>query len=158
MTGWPLDRNIIRRGALGNTYGMVRRRPDGSPKPHQGWDFYAAKGTPCYAVGEGKVVAVVRGKDYGLTVVHSFKRDGAVLYAAFCHLDSASVTPGERVVEGAVIGLTGDSGNAKGMTGPDLHLHFEVRSNPAPGLGLSGRIDPLKVYPVCPLDKEVLRK
>jgi murein DD-endopeptidase MepM/ murein hydrolase activator NlpD len=154
---WPLDRNIIRRGAESNTFGMVRRRADGSPRPHQGWDFHAPVGTPCYAVGAGKVVTVSSGGDYGLVIVHLFKHDGGNYYAAYCHMKSATVKPGDTVTGGQMIGLTGDSGNAKGMRGPDSHLHFEVRTVPAPGLGLAGRVSPLKVFGVCPLHDEVMR-
>jgi hypothetical protein len=42
-------------------------------------------------------------------------------------------------------------GNAEGMTGDDQHLHFEFRSQPICGRGLTGRIDPLQVFEVCPL-------
>jgi hypothetical protein len=50
---WPLERNIIRRGLESNTFGNVR-----NGRPHQGWDFQANIGTPCYAIGKGKVVHV----------------------------------------------------------------------------------------------------
>ena len=38
--------NAIRRRALNKTFGRVRRRADGSAKPHQGWDFEASVGMP----------------------------------------------------------------------------------------------------------------
>ena len=157
MTGWPLDSNKIRRGSESNTFGMVRHKSDGSPRPHQGWDFYAPRGTPAYAIDDGKVVAVTSGGDYGLVIVHSFMFEGTPHYAAYCHMKSASVKPGDSVKKGQQIGLTGDSGNANGMRGPDEHLHFEIRTNPAPGLGLAGRISPMKVYGVCPLKDAVAR-
>lgn len=155
---WPLDRNIIRRGSQGNTFGEVRRRTDGTKKPHQGWDFFAPIGTACHAIADGKVVSVTTGKDYGLVVVHSFREEGKLLYAAYAHLSAAAVKPGDSVTRGQVIGKSGDSGNAKGMTGEDLHLHFEVRTNPAPGLGLSGRVSPMIIFGTCPLKDVVLRK
>jgi len=31
---WPLMRNVIRRRSINNTFGMVRGRADGTPKPH----------------------------------------------------------------------------------------------------------------------------
>lgn len=154
---WPLDDNRIRRGALSNTFGMVRRRADGSKRPHQGWDFTAPIGTPVHAVGAGKVIAVRNGGDYGLSIVHSFAHDGKLLFAAYCHLLSALVRAGDEVKLGQFIGESGDSGNAKGMTGDDLHLHFEVRTVARPGLGLSGRISPGEVLGLCPLKTTVKR-
>lgn len=152
---WPLDSNRIRRGVENNTFGMVRRNAAGGPRAHQGWDLYAPIGTPCHAIADGKIVAVVTGKDYGLVVVQSFRPTtgalkGQQLYAAFAHLSSAAVKVGDSVKQGQVIAKTGDSGNAKGMKGEDLHLHFEVRTIPTPGLGLAGRMSPLKIYGVVP--------
>lgn len=155
---WPLDSNAIRRGLENNTFGMVRRRADGSKKPHQGWDFSAAIGTPVHAIGSGRVVSVVTGKDYGLTVVHSFQHEGRVLYAAYAHLSAAKVAVGDLVNEGQLIALTGDSGNAKGMTGADLHLHFEIRTEKQPGLGLTGRLSPMEVFGACPMKAAIKRK
>ena len=158
MVDWPLNSNVIRRGSESNTFGMVRHRADGSPKPHQGWDFLAPIGTPVHAVGAGKVIAVQTGKDYGLTVVQSFMHGDTRYYAAYCHLSASKVKPGDMVTEGQLIALTGDSGNAKGMKGPDLHLHFEVRTEMTPGLGLGGRVSPAKVFGICPLHEAVKRK
>lgn len=156
MIGWPLDSNVIRRGSESNTFGMVRHRADGSPKPHQGWDFHAQTGTPCYAIASGKIVSVTNGGDYGLVVVQSFTH-GKPLYAAFAHLSKALVKPGDVVVLGQQIGLTGCSGNAAGMKGQDQHLHFEIRTTTNPGLGLGGRQSPMTVFGVCPLKEAVKR-
>lgn len=154
---WPLDRNVIRRGAESNTFGMVRRRADGSPKPHQGWDFHAPIGTQCHAVADGQIVSVIDGGDYGLVIVMSFRHMEKVWYAAYCHLSKALVKPRDKVTLGQVIGLTGDSGNARGMKGDDLHLHFEVRNMPLPGRGLDGRVSPLLLFGVCPMQEPVAR-
>lgn len=151
MTGWPLDRNVIRRNSESNTFGMVRRRADGTPRPHQGWDFWAPPGTPTYAVGDGKVVSVSDGGDYGLTIVHSFRHEGKLFYAAYAHMSAALVKPGESVTMGQMIGKTGDSGNAKGMKGADSHLHFEVRTVSLPGKGLAGRVSPKEVFGMVPM-------
>lgn len=158
MIDWPLDSNRIRRGDDNNTFGMVRRRADGSPKPHQGWDFFAPVGTPVYAVGDGKVSTVSAGGDYGLTIVHSVQVDGAVHYAAYAHMADSKVRPGDSVKRGQVIGRSGDSGNARGMKGEDLHLHFELRTAPLPGKGLAGRVSPIKAFGTCPLGEAVKRR
>ena len=161
---WPLDTNRIRRGLINHTFGMVRRSRDGSRRPHQGWDFEAAIGTPCYAVAEGTIVSVVNRGAYGLQALlrfeHDFDDDGAAdtLFAFYAHLDKADVSPGQSVSIGDRIGLTGNSGNARGMRGPDNHLHFEIRTRAWVGLGLSGRISPLALFGDCPLDRPAFRR
>jgi murein DD-endopeptidase MepM/ murein hydrolase activator NlpD len=55
---WPLEWNVIRRNSVSNTFGMVRNYANGTPKPHQGWDFSAAVGTPAFAIADGKVIFV----------------------------------------------------------------------------------------------------
>lgn len=154
---WPVSYAIIRRMINNNTFGMVRRRADGSPRPHQGWDFYAPIGTPCVAIADGTVVAVRNSGALGLQVIvefhHDFDGNGTKdrLFAAYTHLSKASVKVGQKVNMGSVVGLTGDSGNAKGMRGVDAHLHFEIRTHLTVGLGLSKRISPLAVFDNLPL-------
>ena len=152
---WPLVSNAIRRGAVSNTFGMVRHKSDGSKRAHQGWDFFAPSGTPCFAIGNGRVVHVGSSGAYGNLVVHSFVMGGQTLYAAFAHLSRVDVTLGQTIARGDRIGLTGTSGNAIGMTGLDQHLHFEIRTEPTPGLGLAGRVTPLEVFREVPLDHTV---
>src|SRR5688572_26303300 len=147
---WPLAHNMIRRNKVSNTFGMVRHNADGSKRPHQGWDFEAAIGTPCFAIADGKVALTKTGGDYGNTVVLTFRSRGETYYAAYSHLSAMHVKAGDAVSKGSKVGLTGDSGNARGMTGRDLHLHFEIRTVPAPGRGLAGRISPLKIFREIP--------
>lgn len=153
---WPLQSNMIRNNAVSNTFGMVRKKVDGSKKPHQGWDFYAAIGTQCYAIADGKIVHIGGAGDYGKVVVQSFVFGGKTLYAAYAHLSVINVALGQQVKRGDKIALTGDTGNAKGMKGKDLHLHFEIRTVPTPGLGLAGRSTPLDIFRQVPLDKAVI--
>ena len=148
---WPLAHNVIRRRALANTFGMVRHNRDGSKRPHQGWDFEAPIGTPCFAIADGTVALINRAGDYGNLVAIAFPFGGKTLYAVYAHLSAIEVALGESVEKGRRIGLTGDTGNAKGMQGPDLHLHFEIRTEPRPGRGLAGRISPLTVFGAVPL-------
>ena len=154
--GWPLSRNRIRRGAVSNTFGMVRRRADGSPRPHQGWDFEAAIGTSCRAIANGRVALVSSLGDYGKLVAISFAFEGDTLFAVYAHLKSIDVAMGDAVTKGQIIGQTGDTGNAKGMTGADLHLHFEIRTIAQPGRGLAGRMSPLHIFRQVPLDQAVV--
>lgn len=152
---WPLAHNVIRKNSESNTFGMVRRNADGSARPHQGWDFEAPIGTECFAIADGAVALVSSAGDYGKLVALSFHLNGETLYAAYAHLSEIRVATGQAVTRGQVIGRTGDSGNAKGMTGRDLHLHFELRTIKQPGLGLVGRISPLQIFREVPLDKAI---
>lgn len=153
---WPLVSNMIRRNSESNTFGMVRHNADGSPRAHQGWDFYALPGTPCYAVGDGTVTFSGVAGAFGLMVVLKFNFQGRDLYAAYAHLSQSLVTVGAKVAKAQKIALTGNSGNASNLIGADQHLHFEIRITPMPGLGLAGRISPLAVYQRCPLRAPIL--
>lgn len=146
---WPLDSSIIRRGQVSNTFGMVRTNADGSKRAHQGWDFFAPVGTQVHAVAAGKVVYAADRGDFGLLVVVQHAKAG--VFSAYAHLSRIDVTLGASVGLGDQIGRSGCTGNAEGMTGPDQHLHFEIRTEAMPGLGLAGRISPLGVFGVCPL-------
>lgn len=153
--GWPLKHNRIRRGLASNTFGMVRRKADGSKRPHQGWDFEASVGTPCFAIADGRVALTYTSTDYGEVLVLEFTFEGRELFAAYAHLSAIEVRFGDRVTKGQRVALTGDSGNAKGMSGPDEHLHFEIRTVARPGVGLAGRVSPLEIFRHVPLDKAV---
>ncbi len=155
---WPLLSNTIRRGMVNHTFGMVR---NGGKKAHQGWDFYAVPGTKCYAISTGTVVhtgfygsgSATTG--FGRMVIVRFEFEASTLYAAYCHLSHCSVSKDDEVTVGQTVGLTGNTGNAITMTGIDQHLHFEIRTTPFPGLGLAGRISPMKVFKQCPLNSVI---
>jgi peptidoglycan LD-endopeptidase LytH len=150
--GWPLALNIIRRGLENHTFGLVRRNSAGQRRAHQGWDLKAAPGTPCFAIADGRVADVYTSTDYGLVVVAEFNHPVlGRLFAAYAHLSKAHVKPGDPVRRGQTLGLTGESGNARGMVPEDQHLHFEIRTIARPGKGLSGRISPYRVFNHIPL-------
>lgn len=158
MITWPLKSNRIRRGLANHTFGMVRTNVDGTKRPHQGWDFEAADGTPCFAVADGEIAYIRNIGDYGQQIILRFTfdydGDGDVdtLYAFYAHLSRIDVAQGQRVTRGQQIGLTGSTGNAVNMKGPDKHLHFEVRTVPLPGKGLVNRYSPMILFKRCPLD------
>lgn len=149
---WPLQSNTIRKGAVSNTFGMVR---NGGKRPHQGWDLQAAPGTRCYAVADGQIVyADAKGK-FGKLILFKFQHRERTLYAAYAHLSLCIVRDLQQVVGGEFIGMTGNTGNAEMMEGDDQHLHFEIRTIEHPGLGLVGRIDPRQFYGFTPLNMTV---
>jgi len=60
-------------------------------------------------------------------------------------LSVSDVDTSNLVDVGEVIGKSGATGNANKMTtiANGAHLHFEARSAPLLGIGLTGRIDPI---------------
>lgn len=154
---WPLAKNRIRRGMVNHTFGMVRRNADGSKRPHQGWDFEARNGTPCFAIADGEIAAVRDIGAYGKQIILRFRfdhdndGDRDTLFALYAHMSQIDVVRGQTVKKGQQIGLTGSSGNAAGMGPMDQHLHFEIRTMAVPPSGLAGRYSPLAVFKTCPL-------
>ncbi|MGW5421163.1 M23 family metallopeptidase [Streptomyces sp. NPDC003943] len=98
---------------------------------HTGVDFIADTGTAVHAVGPGTVYSAGWGGAYGNQIVIQHA-DGT--FSQYGHLSSISVSAGQTVTGGQVIGLSGSTGNS---TGP--HLHFEMRTGPDYG----SDIDPL---------------
>lgn len=155
LTGvtWPLLTNVIRGRKMSNTFGMVRHYANGSPKPHQGWDFEAAVNTPTYAVADGEVVFAVKHSQgaYGKQLCLRFRYEGKTYYAFYAHLNAVLVDAGDPVRAGEMIATTGKTGNASNQAAAEDHLHFEIRTQAYCGLGLPGRVSPLKIYGFCPL-------
>lgn len=156
---WPLVSNLIRRRSVNNTFGMVRKRADGTAKPHQGWDFAAEIGTPFYAISDGTIRFIRDRGDYGLQLCLEFNFENSVYYAFYAHLEKCYYETGEglniAVDMNTLLGKTGESGNAKGMPKNDQHLHFEIRTALAPRLGLQDRISPVKIFGKCPLHQSI---
>ena len=97
---------------------------------HAGIDFGAKLGTKVYAHDSGVVTIVGNGGGYG----NYIEIDHGSYRTRYAHLKQISVSRGQKVSGGTVIGLSGNTGNS---TGP--HLHFEVlvngkKVNPAPYL------------------------
>jgi murein DD-endopeptidase MepM/ murein hydrolase activator NlpD len=152
---FPVKYAAIRRFMVNNTFGMVR---NGGRRAHQGWDFYAPIGFRCYAIADGTIAAVHDRGALGKHVLLRFEFDLAgdgqgkrALYATYCHLSRIDVRVGQKVRMNDPIGLTGDTGNARGMTGADAHLHFEIRTSLWVPLGLGSRFSPMAVFGQIPI-------
>ncbi len=117
----------------GTNFGS-RRIINGKPRmPHGGADYAAPEGTPVVAANDGRVALVAEFFFPGRLVAIDH---GLGLYTLYFHLQRASVTDGERVERGQVIGTVGATGRA---TGPHLHFGAQVgtaRVDPASLLGL----------------------
>jgi murein DD-endopeptidase MepM/ murein hydrolase activator NlpD len=88
---------------------------------HRGIDFAASYGTPILAVTDGVVAFAGRSGGYGNFV--RLSHSGA-MGSGYGHMSRITVSPGQRVTAGQVIGYVGSTGLS---TGP--HLHFEVYRN-----------------------------
>jgi murein DD-endopeptidase MepM/ murein hydrolase activator NlpD len=109
---WPVQ------GVLTSPYGMRWGRM------HEGIDIGASQGTPIYAAAGGTVIYAGWEGGYGnLTVIDH----GNGLATAYGHQSKQSVSSGQTVARGQLIGYVGSTGHS---TGP--HLHFEVRVNGVP--------------------------
>ncbi|MFD7706832.1 M23 family metallopeptidase [Streptomyces sp. NPDC059786] len=97
---------------------------------HTGLDFAAPTGTLIKAIHSGTITEAGWAGSYGYRTILTLD-DGTELW--FCHQSSISVSVGQKVNTGDVIGRVGATGNVTGA-----HLHLEVH----PGGAATG-IDPM---------------
>jgi murein DD-endopeptidase MepM/ murein hydrolase activator NlpD len=112
-TMWPIE------GRVGSSFGERQDPFNGEGAFHSGMDIDAPYGTPVRAPADGDVAEAGMAAGYGREIVLDHGHDVSTIYG---HLSAISVTPGQHVTQGQVIGYVGQSGRA---TGP--HLHYEVR-------------------------------
>lgn len=104
-----------------------------SGKGHQGWDYYAPRGSKIWAAGPGKVISVAYSGDntvrsswsaqmgFGHNVTIEF--DNGVI-GVYAHMDKVPLVKyGQRVTENTQLGVVGDSGNAWAV---GTHCHFQT--------------------------------
>ena len=103
---------------------------DAGARSHEGVDIFAKKGTPAIAIADGRVTRVNENTLGGKVVF--MRPDGKDYSLYYAHLDSQLVNEGQQVKTGEVIGLIGNTGNAR--TTP-AHLHFGIYTR-------NGAIDP----------------
>lgn len=95
-------------------------------KFHKGMDFSCDIKTPVYATADGRVVSARWESGYGYTVEIDHGYGYRTRYAHL-YKNAFKVRPGQQVVRGELIALSGNSGKS---TGP--HLHYEVLLNGRP--------------------------
>lgn len=100
--------------------------PRSGGRLHQGVDIFAARGTPLYAATEGIIQRLTNDRLGGLAV-HLLDDAGHRYY--YAHLDGFAVTAGQRVRAGDVIGVVGNTGNAR-TTPPHLHWQYHPENGP----------------------------
>jgi murein DD-endopeptidase MepM/ murein hydrolase activator NlpD len=113
---------------IADTFGA----PRGRDRRHAGIDIFAARGTPVTSTTRGVVVSIREG---GLGGKQVWVLGPAAQRHYYAHLDgwADGIGEGDVVQAGDVLGIVGDTGNARG-TPP--HLHYGI-------YGKDGALDPL---------------
>lgn len=130
VLSWPLDKIFVTSPYAPRWGGF-----------HRGTDFRAAVGTPVKAVAEGEVLGTgdtdicCPGASFGKWI---FIKHTNGLSSTYAHLSLISVSKGQKVARGEVIGYSGNTGSS---TGPHLHLSLYVSS------GVKVTSFPSKSYP-----------
>lgn len=139
LFSWPVDSQEITCGFHCGGY------PFAKWFQHSGIDIRTSQGTPVKAAASGYVGIAKSDGTPALayvTIEHGTSDAGNEYSTVYMHLSSVSVSPGQFVHRGEVIGLSGGLPGTPGAgsfsTG--AHLHFEVRINGIPN-------DPLPFLP-----------
>ncbi len=102
-------------------FGATRSYNSSYASVHSGADFAAPPGAPVYAAAGGRVVLADTLVIRGTTVMIDH---GWGIYSLYAHLSDRSVSLGNFVQAGALIGTVGTTGRSTGA-----HLHWEVWVN-----------------------------
>lgn len=125
------------------------RTINGETKLHPGLDFSADAGTPILAAAGGYVTAAgwnSGGYGYYVIVYHGTMNDGNTYSTLYAHMVGApSVSVGQYVSQGTVLGGVGNTGNSYGN-----HLHLEVWQGSTAANNIANkatRVDPILYIP-----------
>jgi len=125
-------------GELGEPFSngeLVRSRTLGVWRTHDGIDIKAPLGTPVVAMTSGTVTEVYADPLWGICVV--IDHGDGILGCYFGLAQNVSVSVGQEVASGEVIGAVGNTAEIEIAESP--HLHFGVRKN-------GEWIDPLSLF------------
>lgn len=127
-------------GWLASLFSYSRAHPIlNVPRPHEGIDISAARGTPIMAAAAGTVTYVGWRPGFGLTVEVDHGYGYRTRYA---HCEKILVRRGQRVERGTRIALVGNTGISIGP-----HLHYEILKDGRPLDPLSHMISELSGIP-----------
>lgn len=108
---------------------------------HNGVDYGIPNGTPVQAAAAGTVAAVAfENGGFGNYVKLSHQDGNTVYYTYYAHLATTSVTAGQKVKAGAVLGTSNNTGAS---TGP--HLHFGLKI-PGKNAAYKDYVDPMPYF------------
>ncbi|MFP4163809.1 MAG: M23 family metallopeptidase [Chitinispirillaceae bacterium] len=116
---WPT------KGRITSKFGYRYHPFSGHRLLHEGIDIANKRWTPIYAPADGQVIDVNNRTHFGKMV--KISHYNGVYKTLYAHLQKASVTEGQVVKRGELIGYIGNSGRS---TGP--HLHYEVHHEGRP--------------------------
>ena len=146
---WPLDKIIITQ-LFGKTKDSKRLYVSGS---HNGVDFGAKIGTPAKAVLSGTIIGTgdtdltCKGASWGRWVLIKHDNGLATIYG---HLSVISVSEGQKVTTGDIIGYTGNTGYT---TGPHLHITVydasAVQVENRPSISCGGKVYRMPIAPIA---------
>lgn len=119
MFGTPFDFNWYYN--VSSYYGYRIHPISGANQLHNGVDIGVPEGTEVLAGLTGTVTTSSYNDSYGNYVVIKDSKGYELRYA---HLKSRSVSSGDAITKGDVIGLAGNTGNSTGS-----HLHIELLKN-----------------------------
>ena len=124
---------------LSATFGCVRINPANTcdniegRRPHHGVDLVGVIGDDCYSIIDGTVTFAGTLTGYGQSVAIRGNIRNRVtgveeyLFVFYSHLNTISVTAGQKVERRDVIGQVGTSGADFLLNTPnEIHLHFEI--------------------------------
>jgi len=114
----PLD--LYWYNYISSYYGYRKNPNTGNEELHRGVDIAVPTGTTVYATHDGTVTTAAYDSYYGNYVV--IEKDGYT--TKYAHMDSLSVSAGQSITKGTVIGTTGNTGSSSGS-----HLHIECLYN-----------------------------
>ena len=107
----------LSRIKINSPYGYRKDPFTGKRKFHNGIDLHA-RSSKVFAMMQGRVIAVGQDKVPGKYVT---LRHGNFT-VSYCHLSQISVSQGQDVLSGDVVGITGNTGRSTGE-----HLHITIR-------------------------------
>lgn len=119
---WPISGTSQPDASISSPYGPRQKASENFRYDfHQGIDIQTPVGTPVHAIADGEVRIAGTHSSYTNPLVQLKHQNGA-FYGNYMHLSSWSVSVGQQIKKGEVIGTsgTGDSDFA--------HLHLEVRA------------------------------
>ncbi|MGO3374196.1 M23 family metallopeptidase [Brochothrix thermosphacta] len=136
----PVDNPIVSSGFVDRINPVTGQR-----EQHKGLDFAQPMNSAIKAADDGVVVFAGMGSNsngfnnYGNVVLLEHPKSKE--WTLYAHQNAVSVTKGQKVKQGQVIGKVGSTGQSTGA-----HLHFEIRKqqwggqiDPAPILGVNGK-------------------
>lgn len=116
----PIDSSLYKN--IGD-FGVVNSTHEDG---HKGIDMGAPKGTPIKPILPGEVSKTGQDPKGGNYVVVNHKYKNDIYRSYYAHLDTINCKAGDQLNPNSILGIVGETGNAKGRA---YHLHLQVWKN-----------------------------